>query len=107
MTKGCSDLVSAVGPASAAWVNSFGFFVDEKLQKFNESCNELLIAYTFPYAESEEFRTLCEFSNLLFVIDEITHEQSGQDAVQTGTACLRAMNRKASVGSTIECFVFE
>jgi len=59
---------------------------------FIQCCNELLVSHTYPYAGYEQFRTCCDFVNLLFVIDEISDDQSGRDARATGQIFLDAMH---------------
>ncbi|KAL1697045.1 isoprenoid synthase domain-containing protein [Schizophyllum commune] len=59
--------------------------------------NELLVSHCYPYAGYEEFRTCCDFVNLLFVVDEVSDEQSGHDARETGNVYLRTMH-----GSTVD-----
>jgi hypothetical protein len=76
---------------SSAWVDSYGFFVDRKRVAFLTGCNELLVSHTYPYAEFDQFRTVCDFVNLLFVVDEISDEQNGKDARTTGQIYLNAM----------------
>ncbi|KAL0574886.1 Sesquiterpene synthase 10 [Marasmius crinis-equi] len=79
------------GSASSAWIDSYDVFTDRKRADFVQSCAELLVAYTYPYAEYEQFRTCCDFVNLLFVLDEISDEQDGKDAAATANIFLQAM----------------
>ncbi|THH18124.1 hypothetical protein EW146_g2812 [Bondarzewia mesenterica] len=76
---------------SRAWVNSYNFFTDRKRADFIQGCNELLVSHTYPHAGYEEFRTCCDFVNLLFVVDEVSDDQNGVDARQTGNVYLNAM----------------
>lgn len=85
---------SPPGPKSASWINSFRLFDGETQKRFMESDNELLAAYTFPYASIEDLRIACDFSNVLFVIDEVTDIQSGEDAIRTGNVVLSAMKNE-------------
>ncbi|KAE9408444.1 terpenoid synthase [Gymnopus androsaceus JB14] len=80
------------GAESAAWINSYNVFTDRKKAYFMQGCNELLVAHTYPYAGYEQFRTCCDFVNLLFVVDEVSDEQSGDDARATGEIYLNAMH---------------
>ncbi|KAL0574236.1 Sesquiterpene synthase 10 [Marasmius crinis-equi] len=79
------------GSESSAWINSYDIFTDRKRAYFVQGCNELLVAHTYPHAGYEEFRTCCDFVNLLFVVDEVSDEQNGKDAAVTGNVFLRAM----------------
>jgi len=87
--------------AAAAWVDSFNIFSDRKRAFFLQSSCELLVSHTFSYAGYEEFRTCCDFVDLTFVIDEISDEQSGAGARETGDAFLRAMGEEPCDGSVV------
>ncbi|GLB40505.1 putative terpenoid synthase [Lyophyllum shimeji] len=76
---------------SRAWINSYNVFTDRKRAFFVLGSNELLVSHAYNYAGYEEFRTCCDFVNLLFVFDELSDEQSGKDALATGSIFLNAM----------------
>ncbi|KAG6898204.1 hypothetical protein C0992_003316 [Termitomyces sp. T32_za158] len=96
---------------SRAWINSYNIFTDRKRAFFVLGSNELLVSRVYNYADSEHFRTCCDFVsrlttvvknsfltptlnrkvNLLFVFDEISDEQTGKDALSTGNTFLNAM----------------
>lgn len=76
---------------SRAWINAYDVFTDRKRAFFVQGCNELLVSYTYPYACYEQFRTCCDFVNLLFVVDEVSDEQNGADARRTGEISLNVM----------------
>lgn len=76
---------------SRAWISSYNVFTSEKRAFFIQGNNELLVSHTYPYAAYEEFRTCCDFVNLLFVIDEVSDEQNGIDARATGMVYLNVM----------------
>ena len=76
---------------SRAWVKSFNVFHGEKLAFLLNGSSELLVSHTYPYAEYEQFRTACDFVNLLFVVDEVSDDQNGKDARQTGMVFLNVM----------------
>ncbi|KAF8920212.1 isoprenoid synthase domain-containing protein [Mucidula mucida] len=76
---------------SSAWINSYNIFSPQKRAFFERGYNELLVAHTYPYADYEQFRTCCDFVNLLFVVDEVSDDQNGQDARVTGEIFLKAM----------------
>jgi hypothetical protein len=76
---------------SRAWVNGYNIFTDRKRAFFIQGYNELLVSHTYPHAGYEEFRTICDFVNLLFVVDEVSDDQNGADARQTGKVYLNAM----------------
>lgn len=78
-------------PESSAWVTSYGLFTDRKRTDFILGSNELLVSHTYPHADYDAFRTCCDFVNLLFVIDEISDEQTGEGARATGEIYLKAM----------------
>jgi Terpene synthase family 2, C-terminal metal binding len=80
---------------SRAWVNSYNIFTDRKRAFFVQDCSELLVSHAYPHAGYEEFRTICDFVNLLFVIDEVSDDQNGMDARKTGDVYLNAMRHPA------------
>jgi len=53
--------------------------------------SELLVSHAYAFAEYEEFRTICDFVNLLFVLDEISDYQGEGDARATGEPFLRVL----------------
>ena len=54
---------------SRAWVAKYAhIFNNQERAAFAMGCNELLVAHTYPQAPFEEFRTVCDFVNLLFVV---------------------------------------
>ncbi len=67
-------------------------FKDRKRAFFIQGENELLCSYAYPYADYEQFKTCCDFVNLLFVLDEISDVQTGKDATQTGVVVYNAMS---------------
>ncbi|EAU85540.1 hypothetical protein CC1G_06441 [Coprinopsis cinerea okayama7 len=76
---------------SRAWINSYNIFTDRKRAFFIQGSNELLCSHVYAYAGYEQFRTCCDFVNLLFVVDEISDDQNGQDARATGRIFVNAM----------------
>ena len=76
---------------SSAWVDSYNLFTDRKRAYFIQGSNELLVSHTYPYADFDQFRTCCDFVNLLFVVDEVSDEQNGKDASATGLVYLNVM----------------
>ncbi|KAH6909048.1 isoprenoid synthase domain-containing protein [Coprinopsis sp. MPI-PUGE-AT-0042] len=79
------------GAESRAWINSYNIFTDRKRAFFIQGSNELLCSHVYCYAGYEQFRTCCDFVNLLFVLDEISDDQNGQDARSTGRVFVEAM----------------
>ncbi|KAE9398703.1 terpenoid synthase [Gymnopus androsaceus JB14] len=83
------------GAESAAWIDSYNIFTDSRKKAYfrdvMQGGSELLIAHTYPYASYEQFRTCCDLVNLLFVVDEVSDEQSGDGARATGEIFLSAM----------------
>jgi len=88
---------------SAAWIDSFNVFRDRKRADFIQSCTELLVSYGYPSAAYEEFRTCCDFMNIVFLLDEICDDQDEGDSRSTGETFLRALgagdeNETSSLG---------
>lgn len=76
---------------SSAWTESFKVFTDRKRALFNIYNSELLPGLTYPYANYEEFRTCCDFINLLFVFDEVSDELGGEESHRLGAILLKAL----------------
>ncbi|KZV98043.1 terpenoid synthase [Exidia glandulosa HHB12029] len=77
---------------SRAWVSSHNVMNPRKLAAvFGQGDFERLASRCFPYAGFDELRTLCDFANLLFVIDEFTDGQDGAGARHTANTCLSAL----------------
>jgi len=93
---------SRIRAESNAWVNSFNVFKDPRVRAFfTASDSERLCAYTYPFAEYEALRTAADFVNALFVPDDISDDQSGEDAKETGQTFLNIMNDKPGDGSEL------
>ncbi|KAI0370356.1 terpenoid synthase [Pilatotrama ljubarskyi] len=76
---------------SSAWVKSYNVLSDRKLAFLLQGSSELLVSHAYPYAPYEQFRTCCDFVNLLFVVDEVSDDQNGKDARRTGEVFLNTM----------------
>lgn len=77
---------------SRDWVNSYRVFSDEERRAFfTQGQSELLCSHAYPYAGYEQFRTCCDFINLLFVLDEISDEQTADGAWATGRIFLQVL----------------
>ncbi|KAI0030533.1 terpenoid synthase [Vararia minispora EC-137] len=76
---------------SRAWVNSYHVFSDRRAAFFSQGQSELLVSHAYVFAEYDEFRTICDFINLLFVLDEISDYQNAGDARATGEPFLRVL----------------
>ncbi|KAF8867870.1 isoprenoid synthase domain-containing protein [Infundibulicybe gibba] len=76
---------------SRAWVDSYNIFTDRRRAYFIQGMNELLVSHAYPYAGYEQFRTCCDFVNVLFVVDEVSDDQGGKDAHSTGQVFIKAM----------------
>lgn len=79
------------GAESAAWIDKFNVFAGQKRAFFVKSNSELLVAHAYPYAGYEEFRTVCDFMNILFVVDDLCDDLSGADARTTGYKFVHGM----------------
>ncbi|EJD40956.1 terpenoid synthase [Auricularia subglabra TFB-10046 SS5] len=81
----------AAAAQSRAWIVSHDVLSERKLAVFGKGDFERLASRAFPYAGPDELRTLCDFVNVLFVIDEATDSQNGVDAQHTADTCMRAL----------------
>lgn len=103
-----SNLTSSVkkdfkkaGAESLAWFDSFKVLSARKLEMFIKSDADLLVAYTYPYAGDEEYRTCLDFISLLFALDEITDDQNADEARSTMASFLATLDGEACDGSII------
>lgn len=89
------------GAESLAWFDSFSVLSPRKRVMFIHSNADLLVAYTYPYAGYEEFRTCLDFISLLFALDEITDDQTGADARKTMASFLSTLAGNPCDGTII------
>jgi hypothetical protein len=90
-TDAVSPHWKAASADSRSWVTSYNVFTDRRRNFFQQIESELLVSHAYPYADFDEFRTICDFLNLLFVIDEISDEQGAKDARTTGESFLNVL----------------
>ncbi len=88
---------------SSEWVNSYKVLSDKKRAFFLQGGSELLCAHAYPYAGYQQFRTTCDFVNLLFTVDEISDDQNGKGAYETGLTFYNAMSDPAYDDGTVLC----
>ncbi|THH10888.1 hypothetical protein EW145_g1027 [Phellinidium pouzarii] len=91
----------AAGVESLTWFDSFSVLTPRKRTMFIHSNADLLVAYTYPYAGYDEFRTCLDFISLLFALDEITDDQTGTDARLTMASFLNTLAGDPCDGSVI------
>ncbi|KAG6909950.1 Linoleate 10R-lipoxygenase cop4 [Tephrocybe rancida] len=91
LTGGVNPHYEKGAAESRAWINSYNVFTDRKRAFFVLGSNELLVSHAYNYAGYEQFRTCCDFVNLLFVFDELSDELDGKDALSIGNIFLNAM----------------
>ncbi|KAF5327834.1 hypothetical protein D9619_004382 [Psilocybe cf. subviscida] len=91
LTASTNPYYKEAAAESRAWINSYDIFSDRKRAFFVQGQNELLCSYVYPYAGYEQFRTACDFVNLLFVVDETSDEQNGVGARETGQVFVNVM----------------
>ncbi|GJE85113.1 terpenoid synthase [Phanerochaete sordida] len=83
--------------------------IDRNVLKGNQlevlkQCNgELLCAWTHHYAGLQQLHTVCDFVNLLFVLDTITDEQNGPDALATGMQFLNTLKDDSYEDGSVLC----
>ena len=83
-----------VAQASSDWVLAYVDripAIQDKVDALKRSSSELLAAYGYPRASAAKLRICCDFLNILFIVDEVTDSQSGQDAAFSAAVLLNAM----------------
>ena len=88
---------------SSEWINSYRVLSDKKRAFFLQGGSELLCAHAYPYADYEQFRTTCDFVNLLFTVDEISDDQDGKGAHETGLTFYNSMRDLSYDDGTTLC----
>ena len=76
---------------SRRWVTDFEVLADRPRALFFQYQTELLASHCYPYADYDEFRTCCDFNNLLFILDDMTDQQCADDARKTGDIFVQAL----------------
>ncbi|KAF9021649.1 terpenoid synthase [Hymenopellis radicata] len=78
---------------SRAWINSFNRTVyGPKMRALMDNCNfELINSYCYPYAEKDGLRAAMDLTNMLWVYDEITDTESGQEAHKSASVVERTL----------------
>ena len=93
---------------SSAWIEGFNFFIDpRKRYHFKQSDAERLCAYAYPFADYEALRMCCDFVNLLLVLDEVSDEQTGDEAKVTGDVFIDVLNGKEVAVSELSRMSYE
>ncbi|KAF8999488.1 terpenoid synthase [Cyathus striatus] len=83
---------TAVATESRAWATKYDIIVsDRKRGNIRHASSSMLAAHAFPYAKYDQFRMICDWISLLFVIDEVTDEQSGKEAEATGLCVIKSL----------------
>lgn len=91
-SQGCTNPhYTKASEESYNWLMNFSIFRDHVQKSLHRGESELLCSYAYHYAEYEILRTCCDVVNLLFVLDEVSDKQNGQDALQTGNISCNAM----------------
>lgn len=80
---------------SNEWINSYNVFSDRRSVFFRQGQSELLASHAWPYAGYEEFRTCCDYVNLLFVVDDISDAQGQEGARKTLQTFLNVLRDEA------------
>lgn len=94
---------SEAAAESSEWVNGYNVLSDKKRAFFLQGGSELLCAHAYPYASYERFRTTCDFVNLLFTVDEISDDQNGKGAYETGLTFYNSMRNPTYEDGTVLC----
>ncbi|TFY62989.1 hypothetical protein EVJ58_g3512 [Rhodofomes roseus] len=76
---------------SSAWVNSYDIVPEHKRAYFEQGDIELTCAHVYPYADFDELRTAMNLADLIFVIDDVSDDQDGRGACETGQVFLSAL----------------
>ncbi|KAF9014296.1 isoprenoid synthase domain-containing protein [Cyathus striatus] len=73
------------------WIDSYKIMSDRKRDQYSSGKIEALCSHAYPFACREEFKTICYWVNLLFIIDEISDRQTGKGARVTGDIVVKVL----------------
>ncbi|KAI0325772.1 terpenoid synthase [Cubamyces sp. BRFM 1775] len=80
-----------ISPEATAWVVQFSVLSGRQRAHYISSMTQLLTPYTYPRANEERYRCCCDYVSILFIYDEITDHQSGEDARSSSERACNAM----------------
>ncbi|TFK45752.1 terpenoid synthase [Heliocybe sulcata] len=106
----CNPLYDVVREESSRWLEAFSLYCSASPRQkeiFRAAEFELLIAYCYPTADHEALRTICDWCNAAFLVDDITDEQSGQDAAKTMQEYLDGLAGVQRVASDVYKMFYE
>ncbi|EPQ50114.1 terpenoid synthase [Gloeophyllum trabeum ATCC 11539] len=90
----CNPLYDTVRAESSAWVETFAHYADNPRKRafLHYSDLERLVVVRYPTPDYEAIRVICDWSNVIFAIDETTDDQTEKGAAQTMKAHLDDMS---------------
>lgn len=95
-----------VAAASARWTLRYvGDIINDtaRLAHFDQGYTELLCAWVYPYASADTLRVCCDLINLVYAVDELSDEQSGEDARSTVETLLHTFQEPTYNDGSVLC----
>lgn len=89
------------GAESVAWIDRYDVFRDSNRATFMQLRGNVMVSRGYPFADLDATRICCDVINLLFLLDEVSDEQDGAGARQTGYIFLKAMSDEPCDGSLL------
>ncbi|KAF9062379.1 isoprenoid synthase domain-containing protein [Rhodocollybia butyracea] len=91
--KGLNPHHDEIRAESRAWINRFNKTVyGPKMRAFMESCEfEFIQSFCYPYAGKDGLRATMDLANVLWLYDEYTDTQNGQDAHKAAIIVQRSL----------------
>ena len=92
---------------STAWATGYGVFKNKTRARLIQLNTGLLCGYVYPYASHDNLRIACDFVNLLFVLDDMSDEQTCAEAQKTGDVFLQSLGTNECDGSPLSLMTKE
>ncbi|EPQ52916.1 hypothetical protein GLOTRDRAFT_131208 [Gloeophyllum trabeum ATCC 11539] len=86
----CNPLYEAARGESSAWVETFAHYADNPRKRAFLRSSDLkrMASFAYPIADYEALRVICDWFNGIFVVDELTDDQTEEEAAKTMRAHL-------------------
>ncbi|KIJ44869.1 hypothetical protein M422DRAFT_47084 [Sphaerobolus stellatus SS14] len=91
--NGLNPNYNACRAQSRAWISKYNVQVcGPKMRAFMDNCNfELSNAYVYPYAQPAGLRATMDLANILWLYDEYTDMQTGEDAAKAAVTVSKTL----------------
>lgn len=99
----CNTHHEVVSAASRQWVASYNILSPYDWSIFTKCLPELLASWAYPRATPDQLRICCDLISLLFIVDDVSDDQTGEGAASTGSTLLDALRDETFDNGTTLC----